>query len=102
MEAPKFKIRLEFVGPNENNASGKSSKYWQAETYERSNGRGIFVRRWGKILSWGDEYRAPMREEFSTVAEARRAAMKMVEKKRKKGYTLEVDVVTLIGLLAED
>jgi predicted DNA-binding WGR domain protein len=101
MPTPDLKIRLEYVGPNEANASGRSSKFWQAEVY-RSNGGAVFVRRWGKILAWGDEDRQPKRERYPTIAAAQCAALKMVEKKRKKGYTLEVDVVTLIGMLAEE
>jgi len=42
-------VRLEFVGSNWDNKSGRSSKYWQAS----GNGSGGVEIRWGKIGSAG-------------------------------------------------
>lgn len=89
---PDFKLRLEFVGDNPENQSGKSRKFWQAEVYGTH-----FVRRWGRIDTQGQT----MAEVFPTPDAARRAATKMAEEKRRKGYKLEVDIITLIGQLAD-
>lgn len=91
-QEPDFKLRLEYVGKNEQNVSGKSSKFWQAEVWGCH-----FVRRWGKIGTKGQT----MRETFADGYQAKQAAMKMAGEKQRKGYTLEVDIITLIGSLAE-
>jgi predicted DNA-binding WGR domain protein len=87
---PEWKCRLEFVGANEANQSGKSRKFWQAEIYGC-----VFVRRWGPIGKTGQT----MSERLSSPYEAKAAALKMANEKRRKGYTNEVDIVTLIGSL---
>lgn len=43
------RVRLEWIGPNENNVSGWSSKFWQAT--RRSDGQ--WEIRWGKVGSRG-------------------------------------------------
>lgn len=87
---PDWKCRLEFVGPNPKNLSGKSRKFWQAEVWGRT-----FVRRFGPIGKQGQT----MQETFGSSYEAKAAALKMANKKRADGYTNEVDIVTLIGSL---
>jgi len=93
MREPDWKLRLEFIGENADNLSGRSAKFWQAETYGRE-----FVRRWGKIGAGGQT----MRESFGSSYEAKSAALRMVEEKRKKGYVKEVDIISLIGSLVKD
>lgn len=93
MREPDWKLRLEFIGENPDNASGKSSKFWQAECWGRD-----FVRRWGKVGAQGQT----MREPFGSSYEAKSAALKMVEEKRRKGYVKEVDIISLIGSLLKD
>ena len=90
---PDWKCRLEFVGTNHDNASGKSRKFYQAEVWGKT-----FVRRWGRIGTTGQT----MRQTFATKYEATSAALKMANEKRAKGYTAEVDIVTLIGSLFDD
>jgi len=90
---PDWKQRLEFIGENLANKSGRSGKFWQAEVYGCR-----FVRRWGKIGTTGQT----MSEEFGSPFEAKEAAVKMAESKRQKGYTTEVDIIQLIGSLDKD
>jgi predicted DNA-binding WGR domain protein len=87
---PDWKTRLEFVGDNPANESGRSAKFWQAEVYGST-----FVRRWGRIGATGQT----KSETFATHSEATSAALKMCEEKKRGGYTLEVDIITLIGKL---
>jgi len=87
---PDFKMRLEFVGANAQNQSGESMKFWQAEVWGST-----FVRRWGKIGTRGQT----MREDFASPQHAQQAARKMAIEKQRKGYTLEVDIISLIGSL---
>lgn len=91
MSDPDFKIRLEYVGPNEKNQSGTSRKFWQGEVWGR-----CFVRRWGRLGTFGQT----QRQDFATPELARSACFKMIDEKRKKGYTMEVGVLSLIGALA--
>jgi predicted DNA-binding WGR domain protein len=91
MSAPDFKIRLEFVGDNEKNKSGVSRKFWQGEVYGCN-----FVRRWGAMGTSGQI----MRQSFATAEQAKLACLKMVSEKHRKGYTMEVGILTLIGSLA--
>jgi len=65
---PDWKCRLEFVGTNHDNASGKSRKFYQAEVWGKT-----FVRRWGRIGTAGQT----MRQTFATKYEATSAALKM-------------------------
>lgn len=90
---PDFAIALQFIGPNENTDSGRSAKYWCAEVYSN-----VFVRRWGRIGTTG----STMREKFESTYEAKRAAVKMAEEKKRKGYQKEIDIVQLIGSLGKD
>jgi predicted DNA-binding WGR domain protein len=87
---PEWKCRLEFVGANGENLSGKSRKFWECIVVGCT-----FVRRWGPIGKTGQT----MQEKFPTSYEAKAAALKMANEKRRKGYTNEVDIVTLIGSL---
>jgi predicted DNA-binding WGR domain protein len=89
---PDWKCRLDFVGDNDANLSGRSRKFWQAEVWGKT-----FVRRWGPIGKTGQT----MKQTFATKYEATQAALKMANEKRRKGYTNEVDIVTLIGSLFE-
>lgn len=91
MSQPDFKIRLEYVGLNDKNKSGESSKFWQGEVWGC-----VFVRRWGRRGTTGQL----SRQTFDTPEKARRACLKMVDEKRGKGYTMEVGVLSLIGALA--
>jgi predicted DNA-binding WGR domain protein len=88
---PDWKCRLEFVGRTD--LGNASRKFYQAEVWGKT-----FVRRWGRIGTAGQT----MRQTFATKYEATSAALKMANEKRAKGYTAEVDIVTLIGSLFDD
>lgn len=91
-QAPDWKTRLEFVGENADNKSGRSAKFWQAEVWGN-----VFIRRWGKIGANGQT----KSESFESSREATKAALKMCEEKKRGGYTLEVDIISLIGKLGD-
>lgn len=93
---PEFKMRLEYVGPNEKNISGRSSKFWECAVW-RINGVARLVRRWGKIGTYGQT----KRELHDDITAACREAVHLMKQKQKKGYTLEVepDIVTLLAAL---
>lgn len=90
-------VYLEFVGENDENVSGKSNKFWEGAIFERDQGY-VLVRRWGKYGKKGQ-----VKEQFFYGRyEAKQELRKLKHKKRDKGYTKEVDLITRLGLLVED
>ena len=95
--APRYHRYLEYLGPNADNVSGKSNKFWEVATFKRG-GHFVVVCRWGKYGAKGQTNEAV----FYSVWAAENSAYDKAEKKRAKGYTREIDVVTRMGALLED
>jgi predicted DNA-binding WGR domain protein len=93
---PILHVYLEFVGTNDKNVSGKSNKFWEAAVFARG-ARFVFVRRWGK---YGKKGQLKEQEHYSTWS-AQDALLEVKQKKRAKGYTKEIDVITRLGTLVE-
>jgi len=85
---PDWSCRLEYVGPNSDNQSGKSQKFWQVEVYDK-----VVVRRWGRIGTAGQTDRKVYRSYTLAMTEAEYQA----RKKHDKGYTRPVDIISFIG-----
>lgn len=90
---PSYSCRLEYVGPNGENQSGKSAKFWQIEVHGSR-----VVRRWGRIGTSGQSDEKVYAGDYYALAEAKA----QVRAKRMKGYTKEVDIITLIGVMLGD
>ena len=97
MLAPLGHIYLEFVGSNESNVSGKSNKFWEAAIFQEG-GVYTLVRRWGKFGAKGQI----KRQEFHAEWAAENALWDVAQKKRDKGYTREIDVISRLGTLVDD
>ena len=88
---------LEFVGSNDKNVSGKSNKFWEIAIFKYGSTYKV-VRRWGKYGAKGQ-----IKEEvFHGKWSAENAAETHAMKKRDKGYTKEVDIVTRLATLVDD
>lgn len=94
---PEYFIHLEFVGANSANVSGKSNKFWQVGVFAVGS-RFVAVRRWGK---YGTNGQCKAERETS-----RWSAMNFAEaneqKKRDKGYSKEVDIITRLATLVDE
>ena len=88
---------FEFVGPNAANASGKSNKFWEIAVL-KLNGKYTVVRRWGKYGSKGQTKEESFGSDKWT---ATSHAQQVQAKKKDKGYTKEVDVITRLGTLVD-
>ena len=98
MGEPVLHTYLEYLGPNEDNASGRSNKFWEvAVLHDAKQGVYLVVRRWGR---YGSKGQVKPEKSYSRSA-AKRKARGYAKKKREKGYTREVDVITRLGLLTE-
>jgi predicted DNA-binding WGR domain protein len=86
---------LEFVGANADNASGKSNKFWEIAVIKQG-GKFTVVRRWGK---YGTKGQTKDGESFYDKYTAKSHAKAHQRKKRDKGYTKEIDVITRLGTL---
>lgn len=86
---------LEFVGPNADNASGKSDKFYEVAVVKRADGKFVVVRRWGKYGTKGQTKEEVCSDKWAAKAKAR----DLKSKKRAKGYTKEIDVITRLGTL---
>lgn len=89
---PAFHKYLEYLGPNVDNVSGKSNKFWEVAVFKR-DGRHVVVTRWGKFGAKGQTKEKVHYGLYDAEASARQQA----RKKRDKGYTREVDVITRLG-----
>jgi predicted DNA-binding WGR domain protein len=96
--APLKHIYLEFVGANDNNVSGKSNKFWEGAVFKLAPKRFVFVRRWGKYGSKGQIKEQMCYSEWR----AEDALNDVARKKRDKGYTREVDIITRLSTLVDD
>ena len=94
--APTLHKYVEFVGANHKNVSGKSNKFWEAAVFKRGS-KFIFVRRWGKYGAKGQV----KEQEFYSDYAASDALLDVFQKKRAKGYTKEIDIITRLGTLVE-
>lgn len=91
-------VYLEYVGPNDSNVSKKSNKFWEGAVFERDN-QFVFVYRFG---AYGKRGRVEEKVFPSRYAAKRAWRTKRDEKRDKKGYTKEIDVVTRLSTLIED
>ena len=95
--APVYHKYLEYLGPNEDNVSGKSDKFWEVAVFRVPGGFDV-ITRWGKFGSKGQSKRSFTRSKYT----AGDSAATQARKKRAKGYTREVDVITRMGALLGD
>lgn len=98
---PVYHRYLEYVGANDENQSGKSDKFWEVAVFQqvdRAN-RWVVVRRWGRYGKKGQiKVAGPYGTEWSATGEAQA----FEAKKRVKGYTREIDVITRLGMRVEE
>jgi predicted DNA-binding WGR domain protein len=95
---PIYFVRLEYVGENSANVSNKSDKFWEVAVFPTDDGRFTVVRRWGKFGARGQ-----IKPETAWSKHgAKRKARDMKAKKREKGYTKEIDVITRLGMLGDE
>ncbi len=102
---PGYHAYLEYVGANDKNTSGKSNKFWEVAVFHNPNykePRGglpfLVVRRWGK---YGAKGQIKVEHSWNESA-AIHHALKMKAKKREKGYTKEIDVITRLSTLVTE
>lgn len=99
-DPPVYHRYLEYVGANDENKSGKSDKYWEVAVFANRAATGavcdlfLVVRRWGKYGTKGTIKPEEQWSEWSAIEHAR----EMKAKKRAKGYTKEIDVITRLGM----
>lgn len=90
MDKPDFSRYLEYIGPNAQNKSGRSRKFWGVEVRGR-----VVTRHWGRIGTAGQK----KTESFFTAAMAIKKARALVDSKWAEGYRLDIDVVTALASL---
>jgi len=95
---PIYHRYLEYLGPNAENVSGQSDKFWEVAVLRCGDGKFEVVRRWGKYGAKGRIKPEVRRGKSSAISYARR----MKNEKRDKGYTREIDVITRMGSLLDD
>lgn len=102
---PIYHAYMEYVGPNDKNAGGKSNKYWEVAVFAnpafkepRGGQRYLVVRRWGKYGAKGQTKVEERWSEWSATDYAR----ELKHKKREKGYTKEIDVITRLSTLVKE
>jgi predicted DNA-binding WGR domain protein len=88
---------LEFVGSNDKNVSGKSNKFWEIAVF-KYGAQFKVVRRWGKYGAKGQIKEEVCYSKWS----AEDTALAHARKKRDKGYTKEIDIITRLGTLVEE
>ena len=88
---------LEYVGPNDTNATGKSNKFWEIAAVRLSANVYAVVRRWGKYGKKGQSKENLVYGRY----EAKKSARKLYTQKRDKGYTKEIDIVTRLGAVVK-
>ncbi len=100
MGEPLAHVYLEYLGPNDKNASGQSNKYWECAVFVDKSTKDtsyLIVRRWGR---YGSKGQTKVERDYSN-----RYAVELchgyAREKRGKGYTKEIDVVTRLGLLVK-
>lgn len=91
---PLYHRYLEFVGANYQNQSGRSDKFWEVAVFKVDKLDYLVVRRWGKYGKRGQI----KGERFAWRDAAKSKARKLKAKKRKAGYTKEIDIVTRLGM----
>ena len=94
---PVYHRYLEFLGPNRDNKSGQSNKFWEVAVFKH-DGRWRVVRRWGK---YGKKGQSKVQKTYNKHA-AIKHAREMKHKKRDEGYEHEIDVITRMGSLLDD
>lgn len=92
-----FRERVEWLGKNHANQSGKSDKFYEIVVVEQ-NGHHIETRRWGKYGAKGQVKVLTHYSEYSAL----RSAEDQLKKKRAKGYTRCVDALTRLASVMED
>jgi len=92
-----FQERLEFLGSNYKNASGRSDKFYECfVTVYR--GRCIVQRRWGRFGAKGQSKEERYYSEYTALEKAR----ELLAKKREKGYTSPVAPLKRIASVLDD
>lgn len=94
---PVYHRYLEYLGPNEENKSGHSDKFWEVAIF-RHDGRWKVIRRWGRYGKKGQIKAEIRHSRFS----AKKHVRELKSKKRDKGYTKEIDVITRMGSLLDE
>lgn len=92
-----YRDRVEWLGKNHANASGKSDKFYEV-TVIAQNGHYIETRRWGKYGAKGQV--KVVTHSWETYA--LRSAKEQIKKKRSKGYTRCVDALTRLASVMDD
>lgn len=95
---PEYFIHLEFVGANSDNKSGKSNKFWQVGVFAVGNHRYVAVRRWGKYGTNGQCKAQSQTPRWTAI----NFAEDNEQKKRDKGYTKEVDIITRLATIVDE
>jgi len=93
-----FHKRLEWLGPNSDNASRKSDKFYEI-TITTNGGRSfVETRRWGRYGAKGQTKVVQHSYEWSAI----NSAEQQLAKKRDKGYTAPVAPLKRLASLADD
>ena len=89
--------RLEWLGANHDNASGKSDKFYEV-TVDHNDLYFTETRRWGRFGAKGQTKVLQHYGEYSALESAR----KILAKKRDKGYTKPVAPLTRLASVLDD
>lgn len=93
-----FSERVEWLGSNHSNASGKSNKFYEVVVETDTQGRFLEQRRWGKYGTRGQTSEIVHWNERQALASARA----QIRAKLSKGYTRPVDALTRLAHQLED
>jgi predicted DNA-binding WGR domain protein len=94
-----FHERLEWLGRNFENKSGKSDKFYEVTiTVDADGGKYTETRRWGRFGTKGQTKRLTHYSRYQAVSSART----QLEKKRDKGYTSPVAPLKRLASLVDD
>ncbi len=89
---PVYHRYLEFVGPNYENQSLKSNKFWEVAVFADGT-KYVVATRWGKFGAKGQTKTKVCWGQWT----AEESALTQAQKKRDKGYGHEIDVITRLG-----
>jgi predicted DNA-binding WGR domain protein len=92
-----FRDRVEWLGKNHGNASGKSDKFYEIVIVPQ-NGTYVETRRWGRFGANGQTKVLTHYSEWRAI----QSAKGQISKKRAKGYTRCVDALTRLASVMDD
>lgn len=92
-----YQDRVEWLGANHANQSGKSDKFYEV-TVAQVGERFVELRRWGRYGAKGQTKTLTHYSEYS----ATQSAKAQIEKKRAKGYTRPVDALSRLASVMDD